>query len=337
MHIGVMLHLTPEPWQDASETYRDFSAFVRFVELLGVEEAWVTEHHFQPTSLCPAPHLLMAHFLASTQHLRLGSAATLVGFHEPVQVAEELATLAALAPGRVLAGFARGGPFEAQNRVFGMDGEQSRARMLEAVPAIERLWREPEAGHEGAFYRWSSLDIQPRAQPVPIFLASKDEAAIRLAAQHGYGLMNAQFWTNAQVQASRSLYMQAHPTQQAPDVMLSRGLMIDDDPARASRHAVQHVHDFRAQKSQLWGQYQAPLARLGDDELLQNMLVGTPEHIVAQVRELRDLGVTRLALNPLSWRHGERMDLVGRFMREVWPQVQAAEISHAPTLTPVLA
>ena len=319
MHIGVMLHLTPESGQDANATYRDFTAFVRFVETLGVEEAWVTEHHFQSTSLCPAPHLLMAHFLASTQRLRLGSAATLVGFHEPLLVAEELATLSALYPGRVLAGFARGGPFEAQSRVFGAEGELARARMLEAVPAIERLWLEPEAGHEGAFYHWPAVDMQPRAQPVPIFLASKDTAAIELAARCGYGLMNAQFWPNARVRLSRELYMQAHPTRQAPDVMLSRGLLLDDDPVRAAQLAIAHVHDFRAQKSQLWGQHQAPIARMDDAELLQNMLVGTPAQVAAQVRELRALGVTRLALNPLSWRHEVRMNLIERFMREVWP------------------
>lgn len=322
MHIGIMLHLTPAPGQDACGTYQDFTGFVRYAEKLGVEEAWVTEHHFQPDSLCPSPHLLMAHFLAHTERMRLGSAATLISFHNPLSVAEELATLSALYPGRVMAGFAKGGPFEAQNRVFGMDGDQSRARMLEAVPALERLWLELKAEHAGTFYRWSGVDMQPRAQAVPIFLASKDPAAIELAARHDYGLMNAQFWTKAQVQASRTRYMQVHPGQKAPEVMLARGLLLDDDPRRAVHKALQHVHDFRSQKSKLWGQHQTPLMRMGDEELLQNMLVGTSTQVLEQVLELRALGVTRLALNPLSWRHDERLDLIERFMHEVWAKVE---------------
>jgi alkanesulfonate monooxygenase SsuD/methylene tetrahydromethanopterin reductase-like flavin-dependent oxidoreductase (luciferase family) len=263
----------------------------------------------------------MAHFLAATGRLRLGSAATLVGFHNPVEVAEDLATLAALAPGRVMAGFARGGPFESQNQAFGVDPDESRARMREAVPAIVRLLSGQPDSHRGRHYAWDTLHLHPVAPRIPVFLASADDETLRLAAHQGYGLMGAQFWPVERLRRLRDTFIDAHPDGAAPDLMVSRGLFIDDDPQRARERALAHIHDFRAQKAQLWGNRKGPMADVPDTVMLERMLVGTPDEVLRGALELRHMGVTRLALNPLSWDMDTRRTLIERYMREVHPRV----------------
>ena len=62
-----------------------------------------------------------------TTTIRLGSAAVLLAFRNPIQVAEDVATIDLLSKGRFDFGVARGGPFELQNRHFGA-GKDRRAR-----------------------------------------------------------------------------------------------------------------------------------------------------------------------------------------------------------------
>jgi alkanesulfonate monooxygenase SsuD/methylene tetrahydromethanopterin reductase-like flavin-dependent oxidoreductase (luciferase family) len=97
---------------------------------------------------------LMAAFLARTKHLKMGAAAVLLGFHEPLAISEQIATLSALYPNRVLMGFAKGGPFESQNKAFNITGDVSRAKMLEALPAMRAVLSQDNVSHQGDFYQW---------------------------------------------------------------------------------------------------------------------------------------------------------------------------------------
>ncbi|MDD3610493.1 MAG: LLM class flavin-dependent oxidoreductase [Halothiobacillaceae bacterium] len=331
MRIGLMLHLTPAPGQSAIATYADFTELVCHAEQLGYHEAWVTEHHFNEHSLCPAPHVLMAHFLARSERIALGSAAILVGFHDPVSVAEEIATLASLAPGRVLAGFAKGGPFEAQNRAFGFDGTVARDRLREAVPAIAALLGGEPVSHTGRHYHWEDIDLHPRndGPAVPFFIASSDPSTIELAARHGFGLMNAQFWPDEKVRMNGEFWRSSVPGH-TPDMMLARGLFIDDDPQRARAQALTHIHDFRARKAQLWGNHKGPLADVPDAVIVERMLAGTAQEVAEKTRALTALGVTRLALNPLSWTMEERHGQIERYAREVMPRIENRHTAPRP-------
>lgn len=324
--LGAMFHVTPVGDEDAIRTYQRFTDLAVSLETIGYEEAWVTEHHFNAYSLTPVPTLLMSHFLANTRRLKLGAAAVLVGFHNPINVAEQLATLSALAPGRVLCGFAKGGPFESQNAVFKAEQSESRERMNEAVPAMLDLLKGETVTHPGHFYQWDNVDLTPKGgfSHREAFIASADESSLTMAARQDVGLMAAQFWDLERIERNAGVYRQAHPKSARPDLMAARGLFMDDDPAQARRLAWQHIESFRAQKAQLWGKGQGPMAKLSPDELLQRMLVGTPQDIVGQVLALHRAGVTRLALNPLTSSPEQRLKQFEWFVLAVWPQVQAA-------------
>jgi luciferase family oxidoreductase group 1 len=76
-------------------------------ERLGYDRFWVAEHHGVPGIAGAAPAVLLAAIAARTTTIRLGSAGVMLPHHQPLVVAEQFATVSALAPGRVDLGLGR--------------------------------------------------------------------------------------------------------------------------------------------------------------------------------------------------------------------------------------
>jgi len=325
--LGAMLHITPELGQTPTQTYQSFTHLVKELDQMGFDNAWVTEHHFNDMSLTPSPLHLMGHFLAKTEQISIGSAALLVGFHNPIEVAESLAVLDALYPERVLCGFAKGGPFESQNSAFKADKDLSRARMIEAVPAMLELWQDQtESTHHGEHYQWNNVNLQPKCglQNSRLFIASGDELTIEMAVKNNLGLMAAQFWDMAKIHQQISHYQKVAQTvfkqPKKPNMMAARGLFVHQNSAVAKQSALEHIRSFREQKAKHWGKTPGPMANLDPEEMLSRMLCGTPEEVAEKVYSLLQNGVTHLALNPLTQNHSVRCDQLHWFYEEVWGQ-----------------
>ncbi len=87
--------------QDDAEALRATVRRARRVEALGADGFWVAEHHAVPGVVGPAPTVLLAAVAAATSRVRVGTAGVMLPNHRPFVVAEQVAVLAALHPGRV--------------------------------------------------------------------------------------------------------------------------------------------------------------------------------------------------------------------------------------------
>ncbi|MGY2129533.1 MsnO8 family LLM class oxidoreductase [Blastococcus sp. SYSU DS0617] len=76
-------------------------------ERLGFGRFWVAEHHGVPGIAGAAPAVLLAAVAGAASTIRLGSAGVMLPHHQPLVVAEQFATLTALAPGRIDLGLGR--------------------------------------------------------------------------------------------------------------------------------------------------------------------------------------------------------------------------------------
>ena len=85
-------------------------------EALGYDRFWVAEHHGVPGVAGSAPAVLLAVLAGRTTTIRLGSAGVMLPHHQPLVVAEQFATLAAVAPGRIDLGVGRSPGFTAPVR-----------------------------------------------------------------------------------------------------------------------------------------------------------------------------------------------------------------------------
>lgn len=78
-------------WREQHEIYRHEVEMLVDAERLGYDTAWIAEHHFSTFGLGPAPPVLAAAIAGSTTRLNVGKAVSLVQFHDPIKLAEQLA------------------------------------------------------------------------------------------------------------------------------------------------------------------------------------------------------------------------------------------------------
>ena len=83
------------------------TALAQRADELGYARFWVAEHHNMPSVASTSPPVLMAHLAASTARIRVGSGGIMLPNHAPLVVAEQIAALEALHPGRIDLGLGR--------------------------------------------------------------------------------------------------------------------------------------------------------------------------------------------------------------------------------------
>ncbi len=116
------------------------------------------------------------------------TAVYLLPLRHPVPVARQLATLAALAPGRVVFGVGLGGEDPAELRACGIDPATRGRRMDEALAVLRPLLAGTEVTMRGACFTLDQVRICPAPKPpVPIVIGGRSDAALRRVARHGDG------------------------------------------------------------------------------------------------------------------------------------------------------
>ena len=71
---------------------------------------WYTEHHFNHEGMesCPNPLLMCSDAAARTSQIRIGQACSVITFHNPIRLAEDIAMLDHMSQGRINFGIGRG-------------------------------------------------------------------------------------------------------------------------------------------------------------------------------------------------------------------------------------
>jgi len=83
------------------------TALARRADELGYHRFWVAEHHNMALVASTSPPVLMAHLAALTSRIRIGSGGIMLPNHAPLVIAEHVAALEALHPGRIDLGLGR--------------------------------------------------------------------------------------------------------------------------------------------------------------------------------------------------------------------------------------
>ena len=151
----------PDSTQQA-RYYREALDQALHAESLGYDSVWFTEHHFTRHGIVSATLSLLAYLAGVTSDIRLGTAVTVLPFHNPVLLAEQAATVDLLSGGRLDFGVGRGyqwGEFHRMN--IPMD-EASR-RFEESMSVVTKAWTATEPfDHDGEFWSFNDLTVQPK-------------------------------------------------------------------------------------------------------------------------------------------------------------------------------
>ncbi len=175
---------------------RELLEFAVTAEDVGFDSVLVSDH-FQPWRHEDghAPHSLawLGAFGERTSRAIMGTSVLTPTFrYHPSIVAQAMATLATLFPGRVMLGVGTG---ESLNEVpatgIKWPGFKERfGRLREAIDLMKRLWTEDRVSFEGTYYRTENATIYDRpAAPVPLYVAASGPTAARLAGRVGDGFI----------------------------------------------------------------------------------------------------------------------------------------------------
>ena len=152
------LRIPPFAKTSFADQHRAMLEMVTWADRVGVETIVLSEHHGDPAGFTSAPLTLAAAVLARTQRVNVSISAALAPLHDPVRLAEQLATIDCLAPGRISivlgAGYRR-----AEFSMAGIERSERGALLEECVAVLRSAWT-------GDSFEWRGREILATPPPV---------------------------------------------------------------------------------------------------------------------------------------------------------------------------
>jgi alkanesulfonate monooxygenase SsuD/methylene tetrahydromethanopterin reductase-like flavin-dependent oxidoreductase (luciferase family) len=162
MHAGIFLVFQNfEKRQPDYEIYGNNIAFGELAESLGYNSVWAVEHHFDADyAMCPDNFQVLSYLAARTTDIKLGTAAAILPWNDPLRVAEKAAMLDVMSNGRLILGLGRGLArleFEGMRQDMG----ESRGRFDESADLIMKALETGYAEYSGTYYQQPRVEIHP--------------------------------------------------------------------------------------------------------------------------------------------------------------------------------
>jgi probable F420-dependent oxidoreductase len=153
-----------------------FGDAVDRMEALGVDSLWLSEMVF---GSLVEPFAGMAYALSRTSRLKVGTGIAVLPGRHPVLVAKHLASLAGLAPGRVLPVFGLQPARAGERGLFEVPAGRRAAVFEESLRLIRLLLTQEEVSWRGEFFTVDGARIGPLpAKPLDIWLGGSAPGAL---------------------------------------------------------------------------------------------------------------------------------------------------------------
>jgi len=314
---------------DVAASAKGFFEFIETnveAEALGYHSSFVTEHHFTNIGQLSAPLTLLTFLAARTTRLRLGTAILVLPWHNPVLLAEQVATLDLLSQGRLDLGIGKGYRHN-EFAGFAMPPGEAEPRFEEVVDVMLRaLASNAPFSHRGRFFRFDEVVVEPpphqRPHP-PLWLAAGSDSSIATCARRGFNLLLDQFASPQQIRERIALYRrELEAAGHAFDPMrvaVARNVFVAEGTTEteAARGRQVQIHDRLLFLSR--GSESRPgshiLGYAGSADRDVHSIIGSAEEIVDRLAALKEAGVAYVLLQG----QGSRVNL-RRFAEQVMPR-----------------
>jgi probable F420-dependent oxidoreductase len=198
VRIGVSLGPAGTPAQ--------FADAVDLLERAGVDSLWLPENVYSPLV---EPFTGMAFALSRTQKLKAGSGVSVLPGRHPVLVAKQLASLAGLAPGRVLPVFGLQPAQPAERSLFPVPDRQRAAVFDESLQLLRLLLTAERVTFDGEFFSVRDATVgPPPGKPLDIWLGGTAPAGLRRVGRLADGWLGS-FLTPAEAGAAVTTIQEA--------------------------------------------------------------------------------------------------------------------------------
>jgi coenzyme F420-dependent glucose-6-phosphate dehydrogenase len=274
----------------------------RAAEQAGFDALNVSDHYqpwWEPGESAHAWALLGA-MSAVTERIGLGTGVTAPVFrHNPATVAQFIATIEEMCPGRAFLGIGSG---ESLNESpCGMDWPDVAdqvARMEEALEIIGALLDGERLDHDGRFFRTKAAYLHTRGERrPPVYVSAFGPQAAEVAGRLGDGVwtMGDPEMANPVIEAYRTACDDAG--KEAGEVILQAGFSwAEDDDAALEGARVWKSTQIDDYFTDDWHDPKA-MYEISDDEFRESYIISSdPKQHVERIREIKQLGATVVCL-----------------------------------------
>ncbi len=330
MKLGVFLTPQHPRTDDPVRRFRECLEQAALARDVGFDAVASGHHYVAPPFQALQNLPLLARLAGETDSMDLILSIVLLALLNPVQVAEDVASLDVMSEGRVVFGIGLGYR-EAEYEAFGVARKDGPARMLEALDLVKRLWTEDGVTFEGRFFSVhdATSTIRPVQKPhPPIWIAANADAAVARAGRLGYAWYANPHAPLTTIERQWHLYREALAAAGHP--LPARPIALECHVAPTREEAIETARPFLAAKYAAyadWGQDKvlpgSENFRIAFDALARDrFLLGTADDVIEQLEErVRRLESNYFVLR-LSWpgmEHATAMRAIERVGKSVVP------------------
>jgi alkanesulfonate monooxygenase SsuD/methylene tetrahydromethanopterin reductase-like flavin-dependent oxidoreductase (luciferase family) len=296
----------------ASDSMQGLDTYIDYVCLadrLGYHGIFLVEHHFMGSGQISSALSLLAYLAAKTQRIRLGTGVVVLPWHNPVLLAEQVATIDQLSGGRFDFGVGRGyRPNEFAG--FRISPEEAARRYAETLTFLRRCWSSGDRfEHRGEFWQLDNVVIDPpvRQQPhPPMWVGAASDASIHRTGAEGFNLLLDQIGTPDIVGQRIATYRAAVETSgrrfDPASIGVTRALhLVDNDADWRAAHELRRklVDQLKAQAGAGASSFAHDKLQTFSDSALtvdEAALIGYPHEVADKIETLRQHGVDYVLL-----------------------------------------
>jgi alkanesulfonate monooxygenase SsuD/methylene tetrahydromethanopterin reductase-like flavin-dependent oxidoreductase (luciferase family) len=334
MKFGLIISKQHPPGVSMLARFREHIEQVRVARDAGFDLIVMGQHYlstpFQELQTLPS----LARLAAEAETMRLGATVLLLPLHNPVDIAEQVATLDVICEGRFILGVGLGYRDE-EYEAFGVRRGERVARFVEGLRVIKRLWTEEEVTHRGGFFHLTKarMLLKPVQKPhPPIWFAANNDAAVERSARMADAWVINPHAKLSVLEHQMALYRKT--LQEAGKPFPAEVPMIKELYVAADRQtALQECRPFLEAKYQAyasWGQDKAlpqgDRFDLAFEELVRDrFIIGDPDDCVRELRRYSDaLGVNCFIFR-IQWpgmEQGKVLRTIKLLAERVMPKLQ---------------
>ena len=305
------------PNDDSGAGFREFVERNVEAESLGYHSTFLVEHHFTGFGQVSATLNLLAWIGARTTSLRLGTAVIVLPWHNPVLLAEQIATLDLLSNGRVDAGIGKGyrmTEFEG----FSISMDEADARFEECLEVMLKAWTSDTPwSHQGTYWQYNEVVVEPPSTQKPhpqIWMGAGSPRSVKQVAQLGFNMLLGQFDSFEMIAEEVALFKSEVESLgrvfDPMSVAVARSVNLVDstaeyDQALESRMAARR----RTQNLALRPDFQDTR-----DSAEAGTIYGSPDQVSEKIQALHDIGIEYVLLNAPAG-----ISTLRRFAEDVMP------------------
>ena len=310
MKLGFFVTNQYLPGESMSKKIAESVEQVQAAHEAGFDLICTGQHYLAaPYQMSTSLHLL-ARLAAEAGNMEIAATVILVPLHNPVEMAESVATMDAICNGRFIFGIGLGYRDE-EYAAFGMVRSQRVSRTREALEVMKLLWTEEEVEFSGDYYHVPRTKVatRPMQNPhPPIWVAANHDSAIRRAARWGYPWLINPHATVPMVAGQLDEYRRAlsRAGLEYPQAWpMMRELYVAEDREMAYWESQPYLEGKYAAYAS-WGQdkampgeesFSVPYKDLAKDRFL----LGSPDDVVSEINRYgKELGVNYMIFR-MQW------------------------------------